>query len=420
MCVDVVLDNATVIYYQRAERKYIRECVIASRRVQRDCDQYDLSSSAHSPLRARDDGRFVPLRLLEKAWIDSFAFTEWMRLVFIPHAKPAVNSRVLLLLDNHTTHFGYEAVKLAYDTGVDLFPFPRNASHLIQPLDVGVFGSLKVLFQQEWSAEMTAISTTGAARPIDRVLLIRTIMNDRVFKNAFQPVCIARGWRLAGLCPIDSTAVPLSSLTPDSKRVERKGDHLVTTNPPRAAKPPELATLLTVHPQIESILQPPVLRSTKKPRAVGDRGPIVPRLITPELALQWEQERSRSKRGPAKAAAVHSAAPQSAVRTSNPAAAKKVAEAVVAASAALRRAITGGTRRPDREDQSASVTRSTPRVAPAPRPAPRQPAPPPPSPAPTAPPIARTHNPRKQVACKKGPSAALLSPGTFTYFSVPE
>ena len=50
---------------------------------------------------------------------------------------------------------------------------------------------------------------------LDRVELIKTIMQPDVYNKAFTMVNIARGWREAGLHPFNMEAIPTSRLTPD-------------------------------------------------------------------------------------------------------------------------------------------------------------------------------------------------------------
>ena len=71
---------------------------------------------------------------------------EWLERIFVPASKASSENRVLLLLDNHSTRFTFEAIQAADKHGVDILPFPPNASHLMQPLDIGLFGPLKILW----------------------------------------------------------------------------------------------------------------------------------------------------------------------------------------------------------------------------------------------------------------------------------
>ncbi|CAN0576914.1 unnamed protein product, partial [Ectocarpus sp. 12 AP-2014] len=49
----------------------------------------------------------------------------------------------VLVLDGHASHVTYEVVKLARDLNIVLYHIPSHSSHVVQPLDVGSFGSFK-------------------------------------------------------------------------------------------------------------------------------------------------------------------------------------------------------------------------------------------------------------------------------------
>ena len=135
---------------------------------------------------------------------------EWLERIFVPASKASSENRILLLLDNHSTRFTFEAIQAADKHGVDILPFPPNASHLMQPLDIGLFGPLKVLVELCWSEKMITPEII-----LDRVELIKTIMQPDVYNKAFTMVNIARGWREAGLHPFSMEAILTSRLTPD-------------------------------------------------------------------------------------------------------------------------------------------------------------------------------------------------------------
>ena len=59
---------------------------------------------------------------------------------------PRGNDPTLILYDGHTSHISPELIQWAKDHNIILFGLPAHASHLVQPLDVGCFGSFKSSF----------------------------------------------------------------------------------------------------------------------------------------------------------------------------------------------------------------------------------------------------------------------------------
>lgn len=74
-------------------------------------------------------------------WMDSETFSDWFKHHFLLHA-PAVRP-LLLLMDSHSSHFHPGFIELAAKEKVVVFCLPPNSTHLLQPLDKGVFKSLK-------------------------------------------------------------------------------------------------------------------------------------------------------------------------------------------------------------------------------------------------------------------------------------
>ena len=71
----------------------------------------------------------------------------------IPPTQP-----VLLIMDGHGTHMSIELIELARFNDVHLLCLPSHTTHVLQPLDVGVFKS----FKGNWSK---ACSKYLAANP---------------------------------------------------------------------------------------------------------------------------------------------------------------------------------------------------------------------------------------------------------------
>lgn len=75
-------------------------------------------------------------------------FPKWLD-HFIDHAKPSMEDKVLLILDNHVSHCSYEAVVRARENGIVMITIPPHTSHKSQPLDRTFYGPLKTSYEQE-------------------------------------------------------------------------------------------------------------------------------------------------------------------------------------------------------------------------------------------------------------------------------
>ena len=80
----------------------------------------------------------------ETGWINKDLYLEWFQFFLqnIPPTRP-----VLLLQDGHSSHISIELIELARQNDVHLLCFPAPTTHILQPLDVGVFKSFKENFK---------------------------------------------------------------------------------------------------------------------------------------------------------------------------------------------------------------------------------------------------------------------------------
>lgn len=89
--------------------------------------------------------------LSDSGWVTSELFLEWF-IFFLQNIPPA---RPVLLQDGHGAHVSIELIELARANDVHLLCLPTHTSHLLQPLDVGVFKSFKSNFNKACSNYMS-------------------------------------------------------------------------------------------------------------------------------------------------------------------------------------------------------------------------------------------------------------------------
>ena len=76
----------------------------------------------------------------DNGWITKELFFEWFKL-FVQTISPI--RPVLLILDGHTSHITINVIEFARANEIHLLCLPSHTSHVVQPLDVGVFKSFK-------------------------------------------------------------------------------------------------------------------------------------------------------------------------------------------------------------------------------------------------------------------------------------
>ena len=76
-----------------------------------------------------------------KGWTDNDLAMRWLRDLFDPESAliAGVNQPRLLILDGHGSHISFEFIQYCIDSGIHLICLPAHSTHLLQPLDVGLF-----------------------------------------------------------------------------------------------------------------------------------------------------------------------------------------------------------------------------------------------------------------------------------------
>ena len=117
---------------------------------------------------------------------------------FIKHtgAGPSQPQKVLLM-DSHTSHTNPEFVLRATEMNIHPYPFPSHLTHVMQPLDVGVFQPYK-----HWHKR----AVQHAMRNLDVDYNITSFFRDltEIRARTFQKGTILGAFRKAGMWPINS------------------------------------------------------------------------------------------------------------------------------------------------------------------------------------------------------------------------
>ena len=135
----------------------------------------------------------------KQGWIDSELFFLWLRDLFLKNIPPA--RPVLLLLDGHSTHYTPDAVREAQKEGVIMLCLPPNTTHAAQPLDVSFFGPLK----RHWSSVCHSYMAENPGKCVTKFQF--SSLFRQAWYKAIKPEVIVAGFRKAGICPLDRTAI---------------------------------------------------------------------------------------------------------------------------------------------------------------------------------------------------------------------
>jgi hypothetical protein len=145
----------------------------------------------------------------ENGWTSNDLGLHWLMKVFEPQTRrERGDNRRLLIVDGHGSRIRADFIAHCMENDIDLLIMPPHCSHILQPLDVGVFSA----FKRAHAYETDALSRLSSQR-ISRHEWMQ--MSIRARKKALTSSNILSGWKGADLIPSNPTKIlrRLRSLT---------------------------------------------------------------------------------------------------------------------------------------------------------------------------------------------------------------
>jgi hypothetical protein len=133
---------------------------------------------------------------LENGWTSNAIAVEWLEKVFLPQTQPEHSDDArLLIVDGHGSHTSDEFMTTCYLNNIYLLFLPAYTSHVLQPLDLGCFSSLKTEYRRQVGnyTALTDETQVGKARFLEFYTQARQI--------GLSKANIQSGWKATGLYP---------------------------------------------------------------------------------------------------------------------------------------------------------------------------------------------------------------------------
>ncbi|KAJ3619046.1 hypothetical protein MTP99_005835 [Tenebrio molitor] len=140
-------------------------------------------------------------------WMESDIFFNYFKKTLIPALGPV--RPILLVYDGHGTHINIALVELARANDITILKLPPHTSHLLQPLDLSVFKSVKDI----WDQKLVTWQRHNAGLKIPKKQFSELI--GSTWKN-IEPEVIRNGFRKAGICPFNRDVVSEDKYHPES------------------------------------------------------------------------------------------------------------------------------------------------------------------------------------------------------------
>ena len=139
-------------------------------------------------------------------WMTANVFFTWLSSIFFPSVRDKVRFPILIFLDGHTSHINLAVADFCRENNIILYCFPAHASHVLQPLDVSVFGPLK----KRWNKSIDDF------RLVHKMSITRSHF-FQIFDPAWEttiglPTNVTSGFRTCGLIPFNVNSVSFNKL----------------------------------------------------------------------------------------------------------------------------------------------------------------------------------------------------------------
>ena len=144
-------------------------------------------------------------------WVTQELYYKWFQffLANIPPVQP-----VALIKDGHSSHIFVEVIELAKSNDVHLLYLPPHTTHILQPLDVGVFKSLKSFYSKECRKYVNdrpgTVITTG----------IISMLIEKAWPKSVTPLNIMAGFWKTGAYPLNPGEISDCELKPSEVLIQ--------------------------------------------------------------------------------------------------------------------------------------------------------------------------------------------------------
>ena len=145
----------------------------------------------------------------ESGWCNSSIFKQYLEEHFVPNVRPPDSKQpILMIYDGHASHKSPETIKFAREKNIILFVLPAHSSHILQPLDVSIFGPFKNYYYSECSRFMQR----NMGRTITKYEICT--LACKAYLKAMTPLSIQNGFRKTGIFPLKADAITQEKFFP--------------------------------------------------------------------------------------------------------------------------------------------------------------------------------------------------------------
>lgn len=135
-------------------------------------------------------------------------FAEYLQKIFYPElCRKGVEFPVVVFVDGHSSHFSFETQAFCEEKKIILIALYPNSTHLMQPMDVAIFGPLKKKWRaavHEWKYKNHSFGTLTKEH-------FAELLQKVIFENV-KPEYFVAGFRTSGLYPFSADGIDYGKL----------------------------------------------------------------------------------------------------------------------------------------------------------------------------------------------------------------
>jgi 4-hydroxybenzoate polyprenyltransferase len=142
------------------------------------------------------------ITMSHNGWTDNVIGLEWFLKCFLPESKATLYGEYrMMVFDGHASHISSDVIRACVMNKVILLCLPPHTTHLLQPLDIGLFAPLSVYYKND----IRENTKFGYNYFVDKLAFLQSYCRAR--DSAFTTENIQKAWKKSGLEPFCPSVV---------------------------------------------------------------------------------------------------------------------------------------------------------------------------------------------------------------------
>ena len=84
----------------------------------------------------------------DSGWMEDANFANWLEKMYVPAVTHLLRTGpVVLFVDGHHSHISLQVIRAARSKSIHMLCLPPHVTHIMQPMDVGVYGPVKKVWK---------------------------------------------------------------------------------------------------------------------------------------------------------------------------------------------------------------------------------------------------------------------------------